>query len=202
MKKQIFVFLGVLVGILGFSFLVQADAIPPNSHPLERCVKVVNLDDFSEIALVGYYTGPMVKGHEAYEVKNNQCLEKGYKFNILSIYATSKEDLSSMGLKNIDLSKMDLLLDSVEPYGGYVNESDPLVKETIEYSVTKSPEGKISLEKTRQLSQFNNGLPEKVETFGNTTQTERREASFPQPEKKSFWQKIGCFFKGLFGKSC
>jgi hypothetical protein len=70
-----------ILGILAIS-LVSADVIPENSHPLSRCVKFINLNEFSDVVLIGYYTGPsMVDTYEAYQIQNDVCLDKGYKFN-------------------------------------------------------------------------------------------------------------------------
>ena len=62
--------------------LVSADLIPENSHPLSRCVKFVNLNEFPEIILIGYYTGPGADwvDQNLYVINQSMCLTKGYKF--------------------------------------------------------------------------------------------------------------------------
>lgn len=222
MKKLFIYSLFSLAFVLLFSSTVSADLIPPNSHSLSLCVKVVNLSEFPSVALIGYFTGPMVDKYEAYQIKNNECLTKGYKFNSLSIYWTTKEKFNSLDLKNLKLTDITLLLENIEPYGGYVNENNPLIKEDVEYSIAGFSGGKLILYKSKQTSEYNNGTPKKVETFTNPQQNKITPtptpspkitpvpsdqpvvtpAPSPEPVKRGIWQSIICFFRGLFGRGC
>ena len=125
----------------------SADVIPENSHSLSRCVKFVNLNDFSDVVLIGFYTGPMVDTYEAYQIENDKCLGKGYKFNTLYIYWTTKKKFESLNLEDLKLdsekiagsgsdkegnphyydvyspSDLTLLLEDIEPYGGHIDET-------------------------------------------------------------------------------
>jgi len=231
MKKIIFYTLFLSAFVLFFSSTVSADVIPPNSHPLDRCVKVVNLNEFPNVVLIGYYTGPMVQNYETYQIKNNECWTKGYKFNSLKIYWNTKDKSNSIDSNN-------LLLDNVEPYGGYVDQSNPLVKESVEYSIAGFSSGKLVLYKSKQTSEYNNGTPAEIETFANPLQNTQPNnqnqqqkkitpkptptptpsqninktndqsnitptpAPSPEPIKRGFWQSLICFFRGLFGRSC
>jgi hypothetical protein len=227
MKKIFFYTLFFSAFVLFFSSTVSADVIPPNSHLLNRCVKVINLNEFPDIVLIGYYTGPMVQNYETYQIKNNECWTKGYKFNSLKIYWNTKDKANSIDPNN-------LLLDNVEPYGGYVNQSNPLVKENIEYSIAGFSGGKLVLYKSKQTSEYNNGTSAKVETFAsplnntqpnNQNQQQKKVAPTPtpspninktndqpnvtptptpspEPVKRGFWQSLVCFFRDLFGRGC
>ena len=101
MKKLCIISIIIIIFTISF---VSADVIPQNSHALDKCVKFVNLEDFPEIILVGFYTGPMVDTYEAYPIIDNECLTKGYKFNSLSIYWTTKENFEKIDLKDLKLS--------------------------------------------------------------------------------------------------
>ena len=226
MKKLIIYTLFSLAFVFFFSSTVSADVILPNSHPLSRCVKIVNLNEFPNIVLIGYYTGPMVENYESYQIKNNECLTKGYKFNSLSIYWNTKDKPNS-----IDPSH--LLLEDVEPYGGYVDQSNPLVNEDIEYSIAGFSGEKLVIYKSKQTSEYNDGSPKKVETFASSLKNIEPNKQTPQPNKitptptpspkitpapsdqpivtpapspepikRGFWQSIICFFRGLFGRGC
>jgi len=219
MKKIIICTLFLLVFVFLFSSIVSADVIPPNSHLLSRCVKVVNLNEFPNVALIGYYTGPMVDKYESYQIKNNECLIKGYKFNSLSIYWNTKDKPNFIDSNN-------LLLEDIEPYGGYVDQNNPLIKEDIEYSIAGFSDGKLVLYESKQTSEYNNGAPKKVETFSNplgnkepnkitptpipspkitptpSDQPIVNPALLPKPVKRGFWQFTICFFRGLFGRGC
>jgi hypothetical protein len=227
------IILSLLIGIfllVGIVNLVSADVIPDNSHPLSRCVKFVNLNEFSDIVLIGFYTGPMVDTYEAYQITDNECLEKGYKFNSLNIYWTTKEKFNTLNLKNLELESkkvatggtdnqgnpvyidiyspkdLTLLLEDIEPYGGYIDESNLLTKETIEYSIAGYQNGELIIYKSKQTSEYNNGQQNKVDTFEkpnvNNQEPNPTPEPKPEPEPQGFWSKIGCFFKRLFGGSC
>lgn len=221
MKKLFIHTLFLFILAFVFTSTVSADVIPPNSHLLNRCVKVVNLDEFPDVALIGYYTGPMLDKYKTYEIENNECLTKGYKFNTLSIYWNKKDKPNT-----IDPDK--ILLKKVEPYGGYIDKNDSLVKENIEYSIAGYNGDKLVLYKSKQISEYNDGTPKKVETFVNPLKNQNHQKkevkSTPTPTPKihktnhqsSFvplpesllkpitrgWQSIVCFFRGLLSKGC
>ncbi|KKT77450.1 MAG: hypothetical protein UW73_C0020G0022 [Microgenomates group bacterium GW2011_GWB1_44_8] len=224
MKKSFIYTLFSLAFVLLFSSTVSADIIPPNSHSLDRCVKIVNLNDFSDVVLISYITGPMVQGSEINQIKNSECLSKGYKFNSLKIYWNTKDNPNSIDQNN-------LLLDNVEVYGGYVDQSNPLIKESIEYSIAGFSGGKLILYKSKQTSEYNNGSQKKIETFNSPLINQEPKIQNPQPNKitptptpspkitptpsdqpiviptpepvrRGFWQSISCFFSGLFGRGC
>mgnify|MGYP001383990558 CR=1 FL=1 len=54
----------------------------------------------------------------------------------------------------------------IEPYGGYIEDSNPLVREEIEYHIAGFSGDKLILYKSKQTLGYNNGTPDKVETFG------------------------------------
>jgi hypothetical protein len=226
--------------------LASGDIMPDNSHPLERCVKFVNLDEVPDVVLIGYVIGPMIRNYEAYQIEDDVCLDKGYKFNSLNIYWTKKENFSSLDLKNLsgklkngsrdDLmighdvylpTNLTLLFEELESFGGYVDDSNPLIKETIEYSITEFPNGSLIAYRSKQTYKYNNGQPDKVETFRGpnakptttttTTSTTTSTTTItsttstttalepihePTPEPPGFWAGIICFFQKLFGGSC
>lgn len=190
--------------VLAFAFFfpstASADLIPPDSHFIKRCVKIVNLDKFPDIVLINNITGPMVQDNEKIsQVNGNECLSKGYKFNELKIYWNSKDKADT-----IDPSK--LLLENTEVDGGYIEKNNPLENEAIEYSLDRSSDGKMIMYKSKQISEYNNGTPKKVETFTSPLNKDgaNKDISIPQPEpaKRGFWQSVVCFFRSLFGKGC
>jgi hypothetical protein len=229
MKKIII--LGLI--LLGFGFsslLVRADVISPGYHYINRCVKVTNLDDFSNISLIAYIVDRIGPSNNINEIKNNECISKGYKFNSINVYWNDK-DKSSI----IDENKL-LIKDFDASISKYIEEKEPLIKEEVEYSLVKSSSGIYSLEKTKVISYYNNGEPNKIETFFNSginpiikdikKETEplikkeiqpaikndieqKKDISFEGDDiinsqrniiKKSFWQKVKCFFS--FSKNC
>ncbi len=202
----------LIVTILGMLIvnLVSADIIPLGSHPVSRCVKFVNLDEFPDVVLIGYYTGPMIETYEAYQIQNDVCLKKGYKFNLLDIYWTTREKFDVLDIQSLNPDDLTLLLDNVEPYGGYVDAKNPLKKETIEYSIARF-NGSLIAYKSKQISEYNNGQPMKVEIFDkpdvndvNDKEPTNASQSEPVPTLKlgTFWDKFLSFFKRLFWGRC
>ena len=209
MKKLIIRILFSLAFIFLIPQIASADVAPENSRSISRCVKIANLNEFPYVVLIGHYTGPMIDKYESYQIKNKECLTKGYKFNSLSIYWNTKDKPNSIDPNN-------LLLENVEPYGGYVDRNNPLAKEDIEYSIAGFSGGKLVLYKSQQTSEYNNGTPKKVETFSNPLGNKEPNkitpapsdkpivtiVPSPEPIKGGFWQSIICFFRGLFGRGC
>ncbi len=192
--KKIFTTLFILSLIL-MSF-ASADVIPPNSHSLGRCLNFVNLDDFPDIVLIGFYTGPMVDTYQAYKLENNVCLTKGYKFNSLNIYWTTKNEFESMNMDNLDLEiqeiestsgydnagnplsyyvyspkNMKLLLEDVASYGGHISDNNPLVKENTEYSIANYFNNNLIIYISKKVSEYNNGNNPEIELFEKPLET-------------------------------
>jgi hypothetical protein len=191
-----------LLGIFAVS-LVSADEIPENSHPMDRCAKFVNLNEFQDVVLIGFITGHQAHPYEAYQVENGVCLHKGYKLNAFSVYWTTKEKFSQLDLNNLKVqaehprdavlakmgyvyvpfpTELTYLTEEIRPAGGYVDNSNPLIKETIEYSITESPTGGLMAYMSKRTSEYNNVWPDKVETFEkpnttNSTSTTTKEAT-------------------------
>ena len=232
-----FVFTGLIPSI------VLADLLPdPGFHALGLCSKITNLDSFPDIVLIGFITGPGsgAKKYSAYQIKNGVCLDKGYKFNNLDVYWTTKEKFKLIDLQNLKLktekiksggydenmnpmyydsyfpADLSLLLKNATDFysgNGLLPDSDPFVKVTAEYSISTSPNGVIALNKSRQISEYNNGTEPKIEIFNNPNQKEQPKitpmptpipspAPLPEPVKRGFWQSVSCFFRGIFGFGC
>jgi len=106
--------------------------------------------------------------------------------------------------------KVTILSDNFDVYGGYVKDNNPLIRETVEYSIVDLAGDKIGLQKTKITSEFNNGKSPKVETFSISKNTKdnkdtEKVVDYPTnqdstPVKMGFWKKIFCFF-GI-GKNC
>lgn len=191
MKKLIVLFLLMfMIGISIPSVSLADVPTPAGFHSPGLCAKIVNLDQFPNVVLIGYNYG-VVYTVEPYVIKNNECLTKGYKFSLLDVYWTTKDNFNLVDLENLNLGKdgssnsnykipsdLVLLLKEVETlyFGELIPDSNPLIKGTIEYSITENPISinpsyvaveKYSLFKSKQISEYNDGTPAKVETFPN-----------------------------------
>ncbi|MEL4304864.1 hypothetical protein [Methanococcoides sp. LMO-2] len=145
-----------------------ADVLFPGTRGMERCVKIVNLDEFPEIVLVGHITGPVIQCENPYIISSDECLTKFYKANDLTIYAIDKDYLEAKGLENIDLETDPNLYSyevEINPEWDVVNEEDPLIREDIEYSIAGFSEDKLIIYISRKVSKYNDGTPDRVEIF-------------------------------------
>lgn len=195
MKKRV-----VLV-LLTLTFLISskasADIVPDNTHQVDRCVEIVNLDEFPDMYLIGYITGPVVKGHETRIIKKDKCLGTGYRLNRMQVLASKKSYIDSIGVNNIQVRKAPIAGacpggcfaeepsdknvfisdEKIEPYSTFIREENPLVKETIEYSIAGFSGGKLILYKSKHISEYNNGASKKVEVFNKPQAEDRKPAS-------------------------
>ncbi|WP_232221927.1 hypothetical protein [Methanococcoides burtonii] len=135
---------------------------------MDRCVKIVNLDEFPEIVLVGHITGPVIQCENPYIISPDECLTKFYKANELTIYAIDKAYLEAKGLENINLETDSNLCSyevKINPDWDVVNIANPLMKEDIEYSIAGFSEERLIIYKSRQVSEYKAGIPDRTEIF-------------------------------------
>ncbi|NPE27835.1 hypothetical protein HNV12_07645 [Methanococcoides sp. SA1] len=167
MKLTIKILIIVLI-LSVFTSSACADVLFPGTRTMDRCIKVVNMDEFPEIVLVGHIIGPVIQCENPYLINSDKCLTKFYKANELTIYAIDKTYLESKGLENIDLeSDQNLCSYEVEinPDLDVVNIANPLIREDIEYSIAGFSEDKLIIYTSRKVSEYKAGIPDWTETF-------------------------------------
>lgn len=192
MKKIIGLILPTAMILTLAPSMALADIPMSNSHLIDKCVEIANLDQFPDMVLVGYVTGPELgettNKYNAFQIENNKCLDKGYKFNSLDVYWITKDKFNLIDLKNlntkeetinngsstgseiipVDLSLLSKELETDNLTFDWVDNSDTsLKKETVDYSISQSSDGIYTFYKSKQTSEYNNGTPAKVETFSN-----------------------------------
>jgi len=189
MKKIISLFVLMFVVMALAPSIARADVLPPpDYHAVVGCAKIVNLDQFPDLVLIGYTR--VLSGDRTYyakKIENNTCIQKeGYKFNAFDIYSITKDKFSTIDLNNLNLITggtaswaykipidLSLMFENFNTdVGAYLPSSDPLIKKTVEYSIIGNPStGILSLYKSKQTSEYNNGVSAKVETFSNPNST-------------------------------
>ncbi|MBN1576189.1 MAG: hypothetical protein JW913_06555 [Chitinispirillaceae bacterium] len=147
--------------VLSIAVAAAADVVLPDYHTVERCVKIADLDNFPDIAIVGAYTAlGSIENVERYLVTADSCLTKGTAFNALFLFWVEKNYLESTGLANLPLADympypakrkiasgaaapIGLIPEAIEPYGATVPDSNLTVKESLVYKLiaTSSAEG-------------------------------------------------------------
>lgn len=183
-----------LIGILLPLFSASADVIPPDSHFVERCVRVANAGDFPDIVLIGYVADPAGREYDKYQVAADKCLTKGYKFDTLSIYWNAKG-------KGLAIDGRNLLAGNIDTYGGYADNASHVAREDVDYSLAHDAAGSLYLYKSRQVTQYDDGTPAKVEAFSSASPSA---SSSPAASAgaRGFWHSFICFIVRLFGGAC
>jgi len=144
--------LGILIVVgmfLNCSSIACADIAPLPRVP--RCVKIDNINQWTEYYLIGYvsWLGSKV---EAYIIEQDECLEKsGYKFNQFKIYAMPKSYVDSRGLHNLDPGTDENAVPVnvyIELNGTLASEDETLLSEEITYSIIDITDDELILEET------------------------------------------------------
>jgi len=213
MKKQITFLVSVLLLMSKISY---CDIIPDNSHYVEKCVKITNIDDYPEVSLLGFIPpSPMGSGSYTYVITSAKCLTKGYKFNDFNIFAIKKEYLTGKDINEIDLPKDPNAISSnihIEPYGGYVNDSIHISAIDQYYRIVGFSETSAILHKWKEVTRFNNGKPDSTKTYEydgelsklyqiiqtniNSNQYYSSIEIYPNPAQKNFHLKITSRYQG------
>jgi hypothetical protein len=162
MKKLLVAFLSL---VNGFAF---ADVIPDNSHHVDKCIKIINASDFPEffILAVTRYPGNDT-ATSSYIVLPDQCLEKGYKFNIFDLVAVRKKDASGKKIESYHwmLDKHTLKSDTdIDPEGYYTENSDPVSGIDEYYKIKGFTDTSMLLEKVKEVKRYIDGSPGSIRT--------------------------------------
>ncbi|GEM_PF-4745516 len=131
---------------------VQADVIAPDSHSVERCAAFQNADGFPGVTFLAWVKEIMGEGQERYYVvENGVCLEKGYKFNSFSIEWYAGNPL----IRGMPVTRSGNVVVSTDfgIYGGYVDDSNPLVAENLTYRFVSNGSG-YGIELQSHLEQY------------------------------------------------
>jgi hypothetical protein len=131
---------------LALQFPLFADVVNPDYHPVGRCATIDNLDSFPDIVIIAAVYAPGAYLLNQYVVKKDSCITMGYKFNGLKLYWTTLEYFNQVGISGVGIPQSlakkaagaapapaTALPNSVEPYGGTVPNTNPLVWEQYHY---------------------------------------------------------------------
>ncbi len=157
-----------MVLLITFSKVCYCDIVPNNSHSVDKCIKIINLSDFPDISLVEYITGPTHNNPNIYLLNPKLCINKGYKFNRLQIFAVKKSYLVN---KNLDSIKW--LIDEnclhtnieIESYGGYIDNTSLISSIEESYKIVGFTDTSIIIFKCKEIIKFNNGRPVSIKRY-------------------------------------
>jgi len=131
--KKIWIFVLSFIAIF-FVWISFADVIEPNTHRVDRCVKIqnVNIDWYKAIQVV---EPPF--DWAFYEIKKDECLHQHYKFGQSYVYLV-KEPVNVDSLTPDNFQKGSILVDRINPNWWYVDDSNPLTSENLTYKIVKN----------------------------------------------------------------
>lgn len=111
-----------------------ADVIDPDTHYVDRCVKLQNVEIDNYRVIVENDT---VTYRDVYEPQAGQCLEQHYKFWESRQYLLDKsvdiEEITKENIQNMAIQIWDLWVN-----GRYVDDSNPLSNENYTYKIVKN----------------------------------------------------------------
>ena len=213
MKVAALAFALLLVGTLA-----HADVIPGGAHPVDRCVNVINLGSYPDIYLIGEIVPVGNQAPQLYFIEQGKCLTKAYKFNTLNIYYAYKNEIDSLGgLDKLNTTRkiheptaasensrradffvasdqrLHFITNQIEPYGGYVPDSDPKTNETLEYKMASTAGGYTLQLASEEMPPLPPAPPD-----DNRPLTPQNPAPTPLEPLQAFW----CWLMGLFGTKC
>jgi hypothetical protein len=144
------------------------DVIPNNSHSVEKCVKIIYQEEYPDFLLLATVQHPGGGAPNCFLINSGKCLEKGYKFNRLTIYAARKEYLKNEILDSLDWNNDDNILKSsihIESEGGYEDNSNPVSSIEEYYKISGFTDSTVILYKCKELISFSDGRPLSLKTF-------------------------------------
>jgi hypothetical protein len=157
----------LITGLL-MTMTSYGDVIISGTHYVEKCIKITNLADYPDISLLGIIYELQGGIGEAYVVNPDVCLQRGYRMCKFEVYAVKNDYLAGRNLletewegnENAFLSSIQL-----EPYKGYVYDSNPLNKIEEYYKIAGFANHSVVLYKWKEINKYNNGLEDSVKTF-------------------------------------
>jgi len=148
-------------------FLQKAfcDIIPSNSHYVDKCVKITNIDEYDNLVMLGYIRSVGNYHESTYEISSAECLTKGYKFNTLRIFGVEKNKIAGKDISDIDLPNESYALETnidIDPYSGYYNNSNPINKIEEYYKIIGFTDTSVIIHMWKEVYGFNNGSADSV----------------------------------------
>lgn len=133
MTKKIWLFFLSLIAIITF-WISFADVIEPNTHYVNRCIKLQNVEIDNYRVIVENDT---VTTRDVYEPQAGQCLEQHYKFWQSRQYLLDKsvkiEEITQENIQDMAIQIWNLNVN-----GHYVDDSNPLSNENFTYKIVKN----------------------------------------------------------------
>lgn len=133
MTKKIWLFVLSFIAIF-FVWVSFADIVEPNTHYVDKCVKLQNveIDDYRVIV-----ENDTVTYRDVYEPQAGQCLEQHYKFGESRQYLLDKS-IDIEGITKENIQDIAIQIWNLDVNWWYVSDSNPLTSENFTYKIVKN----------------------------------------------------------------
>lgn len=151
------------------SSLAWCDIVPENSHAVSKKVRIVNTKEYPDICLLGCIYSPG-QGNlmTIYEIDSKTNLYKGYKFDGFKVVAVQKFRLPIPKMnqeKWLEDSKPLTSIIWIDPYGGYVDNFDPVFSVDEEYKIAGITDTTLLIYRSKEVKKTINGTPVSYKLF-------------------------------------
>lgn len=96
----------LLVGTMAFSLLGSslafADVLPEGKTVVPVCAKLIGLSELPKLTVYARETGPMMETPKVWKPAEGECVDVGYKFNSINLYAVDSEHAKTLDLTTYD----------------------------------------------------------------------------------------------------
>lgn len=181
MKKIINIYLFFLLLILFPINVIKADIIPPDTHPVKGCSKIVNIDEYPNIYIIAFEKGFFADDSNQIKIlSSDYCLKFG-KYVDTDLFWSSKKYVDTIGLNNIqfiipenqwhDASVITPGIFSIEgdfdfANDGYIDNNNPATSINEQYSIAGFDSNEnLVLYLSSRISSYDNGNSDLIENF-------------------------------------
>lgn len=84
------------------SQLAFADVLPEGKTVVPVCAKLLGLSNIPKITVYARETGPMMETPKVWKPTESECIDVGYKFNSINLYAVDSERAKTLDLTTYD----------------------------------------------------------------------------------------------------
>lgn len=188
--KRFFVYLLFLF----FSKGAIADIIPLYSHPIHKCVKIINTAEYPDFVLIARVKR-MSGNSYTYRINPDQCLENGgYKFNTIDLFAIQKSKIGNRALDAVDWEKDSNCMKAnlkVQCFGGYADNHNPIAEIEEYYKIAEIKAHRLILFKYKEIHKFIYGGRDEIKTYTYNSETDlpdtqNQSIEFPMDSFKLF----------------
>lgn len=155
-----------LIFCIFFYTAAQCDIIIDNTHSVDFCAKIVNIEDFPNLSLIAKVSGPV--SPSTYVIKQTDCLSIGYKMNSLKVYASESWFVKYNDLNKVNFTNNPNVLESsipIKAYYGYVNNSNPINRIQYFYKIAGFTESTVEIYLWKEIISYNNGTADETNYY-------------------------------------